>query len=198
LYLLVPDIDLAADVLLCNDWKDAPQPAESTFHFLSWHPEIARRRFSPPESHEVERPPSWPPTPPGEAQPRPKTTVTVLLSTADWNFSAEKLASASLKGFLPPLPALTDSLIEKLLDSPHESRLQRDMAVQVCYLYGYVPELMERSYAKELKYENRQFHYDAISGLQISTLGVISHERLVRDELRKGQRQLQECSASRD
>lgn len=191
LYLLVLDIDLAAEVLIDKGWNDAPPPTKFTFHFLASHPEIARRRLDPPGANEV-RPPSWPPTPPAEVRLRPGTTV--LLKAADFNFPAEKFAPtpASLEIYFPPLPVLTDALIDSLLDAPHDSRLQGAMAVQVCYLYQHVRELKEQSFSKEIKYENRQFHYDALSGVDIGTLPVIAVERRVRDELRKEQRQLQE------
>jgi hypothetical protein len=189
LYLLVLDIDLAAEVLLDKGWNDAPPRTKFTFHFLASHPEFARRRLDPPGANEV-KPPSWPPTPPSEVRARPGTTV--LLKAADFNFPAEKFAltPSSLESYSPPLSVLTDALIDSLLDAPHESRLQGHMAVQVCYLYQYVRELKERSFSKEIKYENRKFHYDALSGMDIGTLPVITVERRARDELREGQRQL--------
>ncbi|KAK2617039.1 hypothetical protein QQS21_000133 [Conoideocrella luteorostrata] len=177
LYLLVRDIDLAAEVLLNKGWKDAPPPTKFTFNFLDPHPEIARRRLDAPGANEI--------NPPGEVSPEPATTV--LLKAADFKFPAEKFAPtpASLEGYFPPLPVLTDALIDSLLDAPHDCRLQSYMALQLSYLYGYVCELKEQSFSKVIKYENRQFHHDALSGVSVGTLPIITIERQVRDELRK-------------
>jgi hypothetical protein len=192
LYLLVPDINQAAQVLLHKGWTHATAQPSSDMNFLARHPEIEHRRLNPPGGDPGGQPLPWPPPLPGELRPSPVTTV--LLPAADWKFPAEKLAAASLNGFSPPLPALTDALIERLLDSPHGSRLQGHVALQICYLYGHVRELRERSVAEELINENRQFHNDALYGMDIGTLPVLAHERQVRDELRNGKRRLEECS----
>ncbi|KAL2753279.1 hypothetical protein ACRALDRAFT_1065392 [Sodiomyces alcalophilus JCM 7366] len=194
LYLLVPDIDQAAKALLHQGWNDTPPPSKFIFHFLASHPEITHRRLCPPGANKVE-PPRWPPTPPGEVTPKPGTTI--LLRAADFHFPTKHFAPTptSLEGYFPPLPVLINTLIDSLLEAPHGSRLQGAMALQVCYLYEHVHELKERSFSKEIKYENRQFHHDALLGLDIGTLPVLAAERRIRDELRKEQGQLEEYQA---
>lgn len=47
-----------------------------------------------------------------------------------------------------------------------DSTLTTHLASQVCYLYEYVQPLKEWSFAEQLKYEHRQFHFDTIAGMQ--------------------------------
>jgi len=181
LYVLVADTNQAGQVLIQNDWTDVSEPPETLTHFLLWHPEVRRRRLDPPASN--------------PAAPH-QMVSTVLLPAADWNFSVQELTSAaSLNRFYPSLPTLTDSLISKLLDAPHDSMLQSFMATYVMYLYGHVKVLKDQSFADKIRYENRQFHRDAIAGLKVGTLPIIAHERRVRDELRSGKHELSETSA---
>lgn len=57
--------------------------------------------------------------------------------------------------------------------------------------------LQEKGFAKELMYEHRQYHFDVVSGMDHATLPFISHQRRIRDALRNGTHELQECSAPR-
>lgn len=70
--------------------------------------------------------------------------------------------------------------------------------VLIGYLYDYVPALKEKSFAEQLKYENRQYHYDCLSGMSTGTLPFIRHERKIRDALREGTFQLCDCSADQE
>ncbi|RMD44137.1 hypothetical protein DV735_g1039, partial [Chaetothyriales sp. CBS 134920] len=108
-----------------------------------------------------------------------------MLDTADWYFPMSELAwSASENDFYPSLPTLINSLISKLLDAPHDTRLQRTMALYVVYLYGHVKTLKDQNFVKHIKHENRHFHDDALAGYNIGTLPVIAEERRLRDEMR--------------
>ena len=60
------------------------------------------------------------------------------------------------------------------------------MALPLVYLYAHVKVIKEPSFANALKYENRQFHRNAVAGHRVGTLLTIAHERRVRDELRSG------------
>ncbi|TPX13912.1 uncharacterized protein E0L32_005612 [Thyridium curvatum] len=170
LYVLVADIDQARQALVHNGWTDALEPPETLTHFLLCHPEVQRRRLNPPASDAAA--PHW-------------MVSTVLLPADDWYFPAQELAwSASQNHFYPSLPPLTNSLISKLLDAPHASRLQSTMALYLVYLYGHVKPLKDREFTKNIMYENRRFHSDAVAGLSVGTLPVIEEERRFRDQLR--------------
>ena len=110
---------------------------------------------------------------------------TVFLPAADWPFSVQELVwAASLNQFYPSLPTLINSLISKLLDAPHDSRLQSTMGLYLMYLYGNVESLKERSFLNKISWENRQFHKDAIASLPVCTLPMIEYERQAREQLR--------------
>lgn len=196
LYLLVPDIDAATQVLVEHGWANADtQSAE--YHFLSRHADIPRRRLTSPGGAEptVLEPTPWPPLPPSNEKPRPP--ITVLLSAKDWRYPAEKLASSLINGFFPKLNHLLDSLISSLLDWNDYPRGERHVSVQIGYLYAYVAEVKQMAIADSLKFKNRQFHNDVISGLEAGTCKFTNHERRVRAELRAGRRELETWSLER-
>jgi hypothetical protein len=194
LYLLVSDIDAAAEVLVKRGWTLAKRQS-ADYHFLRRHPDFRRCCLNSPGTDDTPKPRPWPPLPPSNDPPGPTTTV--LLPVSDWKFSSEKLLLSRTQDFIPSLPDLTDGLIESLLDSPGYRGLEDHLSVHLAYLYDHVPALKERSFASELKYENRQFHHDVISGLETGTRRFLTHERRVREELRNGSRQVQECSVAR-
>ncbi len=187
LYLLVSDIDAAAEVLLRRGWTYAKEQS-ANYHFLRYHPDVRRCRLNPPGTDETPKPPSEDP---------PGPTTTVLLPASDWKLPSEKLLLSRTRGFIPSLPDLTDGLIEKVLDSPGYPDLEDHVSVHISYLYAHVTALKARSFASELKHENRQFHHDVLSGFQTGTRPFLAHERRIREELRNGERQLQECSVAR-
>jgi hypothetical protein len=97
------------------------------------------------------------------------------------------------------LSGLLDALIESWLDGPSDyPSLLLHLAVQFNYLYGYAPALKERSFANQLNYEHRQFHYDVLAGMESSAFPFRKHQRRIRDALLQDQYELQECSAPRD
>ena len=176
LYLLVPDIDAAAQVLVERGWSQA-KAQSSKYHFLSQHPDIRRRRLEPPGGTEpkISEPRPWPPLPPTKDPPRPTTTV--LLSADDWKFPPERLACSLTEGPFPQLCHLVDSLIESILDWDHHIPVEDHLSVHISYLYEYVAKLKERSFVEGLKFENRQFHHDILSGLRSGTIQFRAHER---------------------
>lgn len=191
LYLLVPDINTAAHVLIKNGWT----------HVLQEHGRIGNAtvdqiqcRLTPPhQDNEIEQSniPSAPSHPPGLA-------TTVLLSATDWNFDLEGYSkdseeSLSVKIY-PPLAGLLDGLIDSVLDSHSNESLEHHLALQICYLYSYAPELQKSMFAECLIYEHRQYHFDVLSGMAYGTAPFISHQRNIRESLRQGTRELQECS----
>ncbi|KAB8276059.1 hypothetical protein BDV30DRAFT_246748 [Aspergillus minisclerotigenes] len=99
----------------------------------------------------------------------------------------------------PPLAGLLDALIDSWLDLPSDdSTLLLGLACQISYLYAHVLALEERSFAEQMKYEHRQFHFDVRSGMETGTLPFRRHQRAIRDALLQGQYELREGSASRD
>jgi hypothetical protein len=176
LYLLVLDIDAAADCLIKAGWTINTQSSHRIGNAETKIPQVP---LISPDSQ----------------------TKTVLLLASDWKFPLP--ASPSLtddQGLsFPPLPGLLDALIESWLDGPSEDEaLLLHLACQFNYLYEYVPALKRRSFANQMRYEHRQFHFDVRAGMSSSTLPFRRHERGIRNELLQGRYELQECSASLD
>ncbi|PVH73832.1 hypothetical protein DL98DRAFT_430557 [Cadophora sp. DSE1049] len=171
LYLLVPNINQAAEALVQSGWH-----LEDTQMRPTWTPGIG--------------PPPLP-----SKEPPPGPTTTILLPASEWNYTFPETSHQNL---IPSLPALLDGLIDKLLDDPlTESDFFNHLAMLILYLYDYSPDAKRRSFAEELKYDHRQFHYDRSSGMS-SGLPFFRHERKIRDALRNGTYQLCDCSADRN
>ncbi|KAE8139891.1 hypothetical protein BDV38DRAFT_41778 [Aspergillus pseudotamarii] len=186
LYILVPDIDLAADLLVKAGWTfDMQKP------YLIGNAKVDLVTF--PQRRLI--------SPNGQ-------TRTVLLPAVNWKFpltTDTQLEYAPLgngtlhKAPFPPLAGLLDALIEIWLDCPSDSAmLSIVLACQISYLYAHVPALKERSFAKQMKYEHHQFHFDVLAGMRSGTLPFRRHQRAIRDALLQGEYKLRECSASRD
>ncbi|KAG2414480.1 hypothetical protein HFD88_003671 [Aspergillus terreus] len=183
LYVLVLDIDTAADALIKAGWVVDTQNPHRIGDSVVTIPQTPL--ISPDQK-----------------------TKTVLLLASDWRFPLaadpplERVPvndrSLSKLSF-PLLPGLLDALIESWLVGPTEdATLLVRLAVYFNYLYGYVPALKERSFADQMKYEHRQFHFDVLAGMASSTLPFRNHQRGIRDALLQGRYELQECSAPRD
>lgn len=94
---------------------------------------------------------------------------------------------------IPPLAGFLDALIESWLDCPSDdATLLITLVVQISYLYAHVPALKEKSFAEQMKYENRQFHFDELMGVDTGTIEFRKHLRAIRDGLLQGQYELQE------
>lgn len=184
LYLLVQDIDIAAECLVKAGWTiDTQRPYK-----------IGNAEVELPQHHLL----------------LPNSDIkTVLLPAEDWKFPLTTAADAapleistkrpSQQVLFPTLPGFLDALIDSWLDYPDEdSTLTGHLDCQILYLYEYVQPLKERSFADHLKYEHRQYHFDTLAGMTAGTLPFRRHQRAIRDALLHGQRQLCECSAPRD
>ncbi|TVY47753.1 hypothetical protein LOCC1_G002737 [Lachnellula occidentalis] len=195
LYILVPDIDNAANVLIERGWhlEDRAQTKFGNAQLGSAH-----HRLTPPIDETQNRPalsPGMePPPPPSPSKIPVEPTTTILLPASEWNYTFPSI----IQSFFPPLPELVDALIDRLLDDPLTDGMWNRLAVLIAYLYGYVPAVKEKSFADQLKYEHRQYHYDSLSGMASGTLPFIRHERKIRDALREGRFQLCDCSADRE
>lgn len=173
-YLLVPDIEKAAELLRQHGWHTAPRQDADIFHFLEGSPMLKL-----PLSYLRLIPPGWD----EKVEDR-----TVLMPADTWNFTAyPPTQSLTIPGgFYPPLPALLDSLIDGWLDAPRGSNLQSHVSVQLAYVYGHVAQVKETSFVEQLRPEHRQFHLDYIEGRSIWTLPCCDHQREVRDGFLKG------------
>lgn len=204
LYVLVPDIEVATQVLRRDGWNLVSQEKGKIGIADVDSPQ---RRLTPTseDGHKAELPTLHPctpkhPPPPDTSPPGPTTTV--LLPAADWNFSLAGLRANDTKTLVntifPPLAGLVDALIDSLLDCPSDdSMLSSHLRVQIAYLYGSSPLLKEKSFAEQLLNEHRQYHLDVVSGMDHATNPFISHQRNIREALRTGTQKLQECSAPR-
>ncbi|KAI0010564.1 hypothetical protein F4779DRAFT_616531 [Xylariaceae sp. FL0662B] len=177
LHLIVPDIDEASAILQESGWE---------------------RLLSPPTEEDVGSVDDSPPAAIRPDQIPIGRVATVLYSAAEWDITKDTLVEASQNQFYPRLPMLINTLIDSLLDIPLECGLYDQVEVMMAYLYGHVPELQDRAFADQLDPAHRQFHLDRLSKqLSLWTIPFTEHERLVRDEMRKGGYQLRDCSAVR-
>ncbi|KAI9686093.1 MAG: hypothetical protein M1822_004076 [Bathelium mastoideum] len=183
LYILVQNLDQASEALLLNGWTlHSSAPAKIGNGTV----DAPQRRLSPPEPEG-----GYPETKPGDPPPPPRpepSTVTVLLLADDWHFdlSTESITPMGTQIRVPRLPALLNSLLEVLMDNALENSLfWSHLAVMVEYLYGYNPAVKNVYFTKQLKYEYRQYHIDALSGtMERGTLPWYRHQKRVRDALR--------------
>ncbi|KAL5320348.1 hypothetical protein ACEPPN_011149 [Leptodophora sp. 'Broadleaf-Isolate-01'] len=193
LYLLVPNINQAAEALVQSGWhlEDSAHTEIGNAPFRGAHHRLT------PAVDAAQMRPIWTPgmgPPPLPSKEPPGPTTTILLPASEWNYTFPE----STRDIIPSLPALLDGLIDKLLDDPlTECGFFNHLAVLILYLYDYSPGVKQRSFAEELKYDHRQFHYDLSSGMS-SGLPFIRHERKIRDALRNGTYQLCDCSADRN
>jgi hypothetical protein len=223
LYLIVPDIDQAAEVLRQSGWtllttkpamignalvdKDGQRrlvPLGIAEEILVADKEReeglikARISFKADIYSANQTNPLLPPPPPPPCGP-PSATETVLLRAPDWNFvfhDVEPLKSEYPLP-MPELPAFLDALIGSLLYCLN-LHLQHHLQTQIAYLYEYNPEIKTKAFAQQLKYEHQQFHLDALSGMQAWTCPFVDHQRMVRDEILRGTRVVQDCSVDPD
>lgn len=186
LYILVSDINMAAQSLAQAGWTIDTQSPHRIGNDKVQAPQV---RLIPPN--------------------KDREMKTVLLNASDWKFplTADTLLQRALTREVPdrelsfpPLPGLLDALVESWFDNPdgQNDGLQLHLAVQFGYLYEYVPALKVRSFAEQMKYEHRQFHFDVLSGMQFGTIPFKNHELPIRDALRQETYQLRDCSASRE
>lgn len=205
LYILVQDIDAAAQVLLRSGWMLSPNTKTKMINGVL---NTRHRRFVPPRVNDEPDAPApklqtapreqSPPLLPSQKPPR-QTTTTILLPAADWNYTfPDNLPNiTSATTFYPSLPDLLDALIDNYLDAdPDKDRLWTHLGCQVGYLYLYVPAVKERSFASQLKYEHRQFHLDKLSGMSTGA-PFTRHQRTIREKLRQGTWELKTCSTER-
>lgn len=119
-----------------------------------------------------------------------------LLSSSEWTIAPP---TADQNSMIPGLPELVDALIDKWLDEPADNVQFRIMlAVYLCYLYEYNKELKRHDFARELKFEHRQYHFDVLAGVTQGSKGFRKHQIKIRQLLRRGDFELCECSADRN
>lgn len=195
LYVLVSDIDVAAEILKQSGWVVVPRKQGFTNVFEDCTQRCLLSPRSPCEGYQSSAlTPASMRSLPIKA---PTPTTTILLPAEDWNFSITQPGTKeSFTTMIPPLATLLDALIDSLLDCHCDNDgLRSHLACLVCYLYDYVPELRKREFAHSLVYDHRQYHMDVLCGMSNGTLPFIRHQRKVRDALREGAIELQECSA---
>lgn len=129
-YILVPDIDEAAEVLIQRGWtlieqeqaKIGNATVESEQHCLIPPKNDSDNARSDTETLSMEPPPLPSKEPSGP-------TTTVILPAADWNFTLPERRQYSSDGcptaFFPPLPGLLDALIDSLLEAPSDNSMLR-------------------------------------------------------------------------
>jgi hypothetical protein len=185
-HVLVPDIDEAASVLIERGWIDAGPPT-NIYHFLTGP--FPQRRLKPPAPETTQEPDTDQPN-----NYTPKLTTTVLLPASNWNVPIDNLRPRSPDEFVPPLPILLDAMIDSLLDSPDDCALRSHLVVLVGYLYTYCKTLKTQDFAKNLRLDHRQYHYDVLSKPGRGTIPFLREQRQIRAEIREGKRRPQRNS----
>lgn len=173
LYLLVPNIQEAAEVLQdVHGWKSAPRQDNDDYNFLEGCPALTV-----PLNYLRLIPPDWD----EENEQR-----TVLMPADIWNFSAFPTTPDQ---FLPPLPALLDSLIASWLDAVQavDNQLGDHVSLQLAYIYEYVAQVKEASFTQQLRPEHRRFHLDCLANGAIGAQAFLIEQRGIRDRVLKGQ-----------
>lgn len=175
LYLLVPDIEKAAEVLQQYGWQTAPSNERDEWGFLDEGTPMLRV----PLCYFRLIPLNW---------DKEKEERTVLMPANVWNITDVQLAQTATDPdkFYPALPLLVDSLIDAWLDAHEDQRLLGHIGVQIGYIYGYVAQVKEASFVEQLRPEHRQFHVDWVAGDSAGTLPFLHHHRLVRERLLRG------------
>lgn len=187
LYVLVEDFELAANILARAGWTFDMQKPHLIGNAEVDLMDFPQQRLISPDS----------------------LTRTVLLPAKDWKFpltSDTRVEYAPLENKstyrmlpFPQLAGLLDALIENWLDCPsNDAMLLIVLAYQISYLYAHVPALKQKSFAEQIKYEHRQFHFDVLAGMETGALPFRRDQRAIRDAMLQGQHELRECSASRD
>ena len=115
LYLLVDDIEEAAQVLVQNGWSIV---AYDSSQFDIGFSAKAHRRLYPPKAPNEDDPPkartnfTSPPPPPAPPSKRPaRATTTILLPAEEWNYKLPTSINV-VTSLYPPLPDLLDALID--------------------------------------------------------------------------------------
>lgn len=180
LYIVVPDLHTAARVLEAGGWEGVQQDVGRIMNSMVRSPQL---RLHPSKAEPVH----------SGLEP-----VVVLLPADVWSSDfakhEERYSLPDDYSFYPSLSAVVDGFIDVLLGGPDE--LRRPVSVNLGYLYHYVPDLKERSFAGQLRRDNRQFHHDLSSGMRLGTIPFYTHEREIREEIRSGAREISERSAS--
>lgn len=177
LYLVVPDIEKASEVLRQHGWQTAPSHESDVYSFLEKAPmlkvPLRYLRLVPPNFDK-------------ETEDR-----TVLMPADVWNITDVQLAQTATDPdrFFPALPMLLDSLIDAWLDAGahQDNKLTGHLGIQIGYIYGYIAQVKDPSFAQQLRPEHRQFHLDWIAGDSVGTTPFLDHHRLVRERLLNGQ-----------
>jgi hypothetical protein len=186
LYLLVSDLDQAAEALLQEGWTMRDPPVAKIGNTRVSTPQ--RRLFPPTTKSElpgVEFTPGGPPFLPAPSPP----TETALLLADDWHldFQTGTFIPPGSQICIPRLPALLDSLLNHVLDAPLKDTSRSPVPMLIMYLYAYTSTVKSLDLTRELEYHHRQYHIDALSGMfETGTLPWWKHQQKIRDALRRG------------
>lgn len=173
-YIVVTDTTTAAEILAQNGWVPAPDRPKDHFNFVHNSPTLQHARLVRPGSND-------------------ETPRTYLLAARDCDFTVDQLVQCSENGFYPPLSLLLDTLIGSYLNVS-ESWFERQLRVQVAYMYGGVDQIKNKAFAEQLRLQHRQFHLDCLAGMAYGTLPFVAHERQIRDAILRGEHEIKDCS----
>lgn len=166
LYIVVPNIVDAADILLSQGWNPYPPRKEDYYSFLWGFDDQTYRRLLPVD---------WISDSDFIAQSTHtredldnKQPIAILLPASFWGLTDDDLPQHG--SILPSLPVIANAMIARFLDSESDSRMEKHLGHQIIMMYTWVDEIKQLSFATNLSQEYRQFHLDAIRGEDIVTI----------------------------
>lgn len=155
LYLLVPEIEHAADILSQKGW----------FYLEDYKPNIGQKPVDIPQIRMLHK-------------GGPESVHVVLLPAAAYLYTFRDMS----EGFFPRLPDLVDALMQLLLTG--DDKMQFAIRVHLAYLYGHVPELKAAGMVEHLMPINRQAHLDLVAGGHLSLPFAAHNPRYLRPDPR--------------
>ncbi|WOO79585.1 uncharacterized protein LOC62_02G003110 [Vanrija pseudolonga] len=189
IYILVDDMDAAERVLTQVGWQPTTINQGKVGSAVLSSPVV---RLVPPGVDPI--PPPKPPPLEGNGSVFYRLPTTVALLPAHvWSYDLTTHPPDSL---FPRLPALLDAMIDTTLTDSDEMGHERwAIGIHIAYLYHYVREIRDPAFVQSLRFDNRQFHNDICAGMMVGTVPVAAHGRRVREEIRRGERQMiEQCS----
>ncbi|KAL2015870.1 hypothetical protein VTK56DRAFT_4667 [Thermocarpiscus australiensis] len=153
LFLLVPDVDAAAQVLVSSGYTRG-------------QPSLALRAIR--QFDNLYNPPQTTTREDRGSIPGPDV---VLLPAGEW-FYQLPATTAEMTDWFPTLPQLLTSLIGKWLSlEEEESDLRLRIAIFIGYIYSYVDAVKAPGFEQQLPREYRVFHSDQVQGINAEALG---------------------------
>ncbi|AEO62107.1 hypothetical protein MYCTH_2313111 [Thermothelomyces thermophilus ATCC 42464] len=162
LFLLVPDVDAAAQVLIGAGYR------RGQLSFALRNIRQFENLYFPPRAITADN---------KHDESIPDTGV-ILLAAREW-FHELPATAQDMTDWFPTLPQLLTALIAKWLSlEEQESDLRLRIAVYIGYIYLYIDAVKEPGFQEQLPPEYRLFHADRLQGINTENLGEFQCQQL--------------------